>query len=141
TGCKDEQQETEMQGCRCVFLALALGASVTRLPGQIGREVAMPVHLQDGETHFPVSPNSTINFFIFSERGSLGGNAFPHRYRGSMRRELLRVEIGIRAAAGIALRMLSASKALNGQVNTSSRRATVRNPNWQPYRPPINAAK
>src|SRR5260370_8982100 len=38
-----------MAGCRCVFLVLALGAPVSRLPAQIGREVAVPVHLRDGE--------------------------------------------------------------------------------------------
>ena len=34
---------------RALLLVLAVGASIPDLSAQIGREVAVPVHLQDGE--------------------------------------------------------------------------------------------
>ena len=38
-----------MSRVRGVFFVLALGASASRLSAQTGREVAIPVHLRDGE--------------------------------------------------------------------------------------------
>jgi hypothetical protein len=50
-----------MAGGRGVFLVLALGFSVSRLPAQIGREAAVPVHLRDGE-EFTIPLRRLLNF-------------------------------------------------------------------------------
>jgi hypothetical protein len=50
-----------MAGGRGLYLALALGLSVSRLPAQIGKEVAVPIHLRDGE-EFITSLRRLLNF-------------------------------------------------------------------------------